>query len=147
MVQSCIGTSELRSSCAASSSDQLGSLYDPSLGLKNLWEVVLDQAPEAAYSYVYQGQAQTLDQMYVNWPMLLDFKQVRIAHVNSDFPADYPNDVARGTSDHDPNVATFMPFDWSGFLPPVDSPPAVNVAKAGSSVPVKFILNSYIMRC
>jgi predicted extracellular nuclease len=89
------------------SSDQLGALYDPSLGLTNLWQVLLDQAPEAAYSYVYLGMAQTLDQMFVNQRVLADLDQFRIAHINSDFPADYPDDVARGTSDHDPNVATF----------------------------------------
>ena len=217
------------------SSDQLGSLYDPSLGLTNLWDVLLGQAPESAYSYVYLGQAQTLDQMFVNQPMLADLQQFRIAHINSDFPADYPGDVARGTSDHDPNVATFshlppivdtptvtpepstegsgvtasatfadpgandapftctvnygdgsgdLPgvvsgnictgpahtyptfgsyvvtinvtdkdgavgynatthiviFNWSGFFKPVDNPPALNMAKAGSAVPVKFSL-------
>jgi predicted extracellular nuclease len=90
------------------SSDQLGSLYAPGLGLKNLWEVLLGQAPESAYSYVYLGMAQTLDQMFVNQPMLAELLQVRIAHINSDFAADYPDDVARGTSDHDPNVATFV---------------------------------------
>ena len=89
------------------SSDQLGVLYDPSLGLRNLWVVLLGQAPGAAYSYVYLGMAQTLDQMFVNQPMLADLQQFRIAHINSDFPADYPGDVARGTSDHDPNVAIF----------------------------------------
>ncbi len=89
------------------SSDQLGSLYDPSLGLKNLWEVELAQAPESAYSYVYLGMAQTLDQMFVNQPMLAELQQFHIAHINSDFPADYPGDVARGTSDHDPGFATF----------------------------------------
>ena len=52
--------------------------------------------------------AQTLDQMFVNQPMLADLQQFRIAHINSDFPADYPGDVARGTSDHDPNVASFV---------------------------------------
>ncbi len=89
------------------SSDQLGSLYNPDLGLKNLLEVLLAQAPEAAYSYVYLGMAQTLDQMFINQAQLVDLEQFRIAHINSDFPADYPGDVARGTSDHDPNVATF----------------------------------------
>jgi predicted extracellular nuclease len=93
---------------AYNASDQLGSLYDSSLGLKNLWEVLLGQAPESAYSYVYLGMAQTLDQMFVNQAMLTDLTQFRIAHINSDFPADYPGDVARGTSDHDPNVATFV---------------------------------------
>ncbi len=51
--------------------------------------------------------AQTLDQMFVNQPMLADLQQFRSAHINSDFPADYSGDVARGTSDHDPQVATF----------------------------------------
>ncbi len=101
---------------ALNASDQLGSLYDPSLGLKNLWEVLLGQAPQAAYSYVYLGMAQTLDQMFVNQPLLADLVQFRIAHINSDFPADYPGDVARGTSDHDPNVATFV----------INDPPTVN---------------------
>jgi hypothetical protein len=122
------------------STDQLGSLYNPSLGLKNLWEVLLGQAPESAYNYVYLGMAQTLDQMFVNAPLLADLKQFRIAHINSDFPADYPDDVARGTSDHDPNVATFE-INFSGFFPPIADPPAVNSAKAGSAVPVKFSLD------
>jgi predicted extracellular nuclease len=124
---------------AYGASDQLGSLYDPNLGLKNLWEVLLDQAPEAAYSYVYVGMAQTLDQMFVNELMLADLKQFRIAHINSDFPADYPDDVARGTSDHDPNVATFG-INFTGFYPPINNPPSVNSAKAGNSIPVKFSL-------
>ena len=73
--------------------------------------------------------------------MLADLQQFRIAHINSDFPADYPGDVARGTSDHDPNVATFLlPFNWTGFFPPVDNRPELNVAKAGSAIPVKFSL-------
>ncbi len=105
---------------ALGASDQLGSLYDPALGLKNLWEVLLAQHPEAAYSYVYLGMAQTLDQMFVNQNLLTDLQQFRIAHINSDFPADYPGDVARGTSDHDPNVANFL-FSQ----PPVVDTPAI----------------------
>jgi predicted extracellular nuclease len=125
----------------AGSSDQLGSLYDPNLGLTNLWDVLLAQAPEAAYSYVYLGQAQTLDQLFVNAPMLASLGQFRIAHINSDFAADNPGDVARGTSDHDPNAGTFvLTFPFSGFLSPVDAEPMINVAKAGQSIPVKFSL-------
>jgi uncharacterized protein len=90
------------------SSDQLGSLYNPALGLTNLWDVLVSQAPETAYSYVYVGMAQTLDQLFITQPVLSDLTQFRIAHINSDFPADYPADVARGTSDHDPNVATLI---------------------------------------
>ncbi len=92
---------------ALGASDQLGSLYDPALGLTNLWEVLLGQAPEAAYSYVYLGMAQTLDQMFANQATMSDLHEFRIAHINSDFPAEFADDVARGTSDHDPNVATF----------------------------------------
>lgn len=47
--------------------------------------------------------AQTLDHLFVNKPMFVDLHQFRIAHINSDFFGD----VARGTSDHDPNMAVF----------------------------------------
>ena len=105
-------------------SDQLGSLYDPALGLQNLWEVLLAEHPESAYSYVYLGMAQTLDQMFVNQPLLADLQQFHIAHINSDFPADYPDDVARGTSDHDPNVAIFgFNLAHSYYMPRVFSRP------------------------
>jgi uncharacterized protein len=100
---------------AFNASDQLGSLYDPGLGLKNLWEVLLAEHPESAYSYVYLGMAQTLDQMFISPSLLTDLKEFRIAHINSDFAADYPGDFARGTSDHDPNMATFI----------INDPPAV----------------------
>jgi uncharacterized protein len=103
------------------SSDQLGALYSNALGLKNLWEVELHDAPEAAYSYVFVGQAQTIDQVFVNQPMLAHLKDVRTAHINSDFPADYPGDVARGTSDHDPTAVRFV---YS--LPPIVVAPAVS---------------------
>jgi uncharacterized protein len=111
------------------SSDQLGSLYNPSLGLQNLWEVLLAQKPEAAYSYVYLGMAQTLDQMFVSQPLLSHLEQFRIAHINSDFAADYPDDVARGTSDHDPNVATFV-FS----LPPTADAGGPYTVTEGSSI-------------
>lgn len=32
-------------------------------------------------------------------------------------------------------------YQFSGFFPPVDNAPAVNIAKAGSAIPVKFSLN------
>ncbi len=126
----------------AGSSDQLGSLYDPVLGLTNLWDVLLGQAPEAAYSYVYLGQAQTLDQLFVNQAMQASLDQFRIAHINSDFPADYAGDVARGTSDHDPNVGVFatVKFPFTGFFSPIKVAPAITPAKAGQTIPMKFSL-------
>jgi Concanavalin A-like lectin/glucanases superfamily len=40
-------------------------------------------------------------------------------------------------------VAADMRFEFKGFYSPVDNPPVINVAKAGSSVPVKFSLSGY----
>src|SRR5258706_2577627 len=100
--------------------DQLAALYAAALGLKNLYEVELAQAPEAAYSYVFVGMAQTIDQVFVNPSMLAHLSGVRTAHINSDFPADYPGDVARGTSDHDPTAVRFL---YS--LPPIIAAPTV----------------------
>jgi uncharacterized protein len=110
------------------SSDQLGSLYAPSLGLTNLWGILVSQAPEAAYSYDYVGMAQTLDQMFVNPSLLTDLQLFRTAHINSDFPADYPGDVARGTSDHDPSVAAFE----INYPPTADAGGPYSVSEGGS---------------
>lgn len=86
-------------------SDQLGPLYDS--GLANLWGDLVADVPSSAYSYVFEGQAQTLDQLFVNGPLHDDLVQVRAAHVNADWPADFPGDGPRGLSDHDPQVARF----------------------------------------
>ncbi len=86
-------------------SGQLVPLYDQ--GLENLYYTLLGELPFSAYSYVYEGQAQTLDQLFVTPSILSDLDEMRAAHINSDFPADYVGDGARGTSDHDPQVATF----------------------------------------
>jgi uncharacterized protein len=86
-------------------SDQLAPLYDA--GLANLWEDLVADAPSAAYSYTFQGQAQTLDQLFVNGALHGDLVQVRAAHVNAGWPADHDGDGARGLSDHDPQVARF----------------------------------------
>ena len=86
-------------------SDQLGPLYDQ--GLENLWNTLVDQVPEAAYSYVFVGQAQTLDGQFVTDNLLEELVRTRVAHVNADFPADYPGDGARGLSDHDPMSSRF----------------------------------------
>ena len=87
-------------------SDQLGPLYDQA-GMTNLWDVLVADVPASAYSYVFEGQAQTLDQMFVTPSLLDDLVQMRAAHINSDWPADYGGDVARGTSDHDPQAARY----------------------------------------
>jgi hypothetical protein len=86
-------------------SDQLGPLYQQ--GLTNLWDRLVAEVPASAYSYVFEGQAQTLDHLFVTTPLLGELVQVREAHVNADYPADYHGDGPRGTSDHDPPVARF----------------------------------------
>jgi uncharacterized protein len=86
-------------------SDQLGPLYDA--GMANLWEDLLADAPSAAYSYVFQGQTQTLDHIMVNAALHGDLVQMRAAHVNAGWPADFDGDGPRGVSDHDPQVAKF----------------------------------------
>jgi uncharacterized protein len=86
-------------------SDQLGPLY--AQGLVNLWDVLVAEVPVSAYSYIFQGQTQTLDQHFVSPSLRSELQQFRMAHVNADWPADHPGDGARGASDHDPGVARF----------------------------------------
>jgi uncharacterized protein len=86
-------------------SDQLGPLYNA--GLRNLWESLLADAPSAAYSYTFQGQAQTLDHLFVNPALYGDLVQMRAAHINAGWPADFDGDGPRGVSDHDPQIARF----------------------------------------
>lgn len=86
-------------------SDQLAPLYEQ--GLQNLWDTMVAENPAAAYSYVFVGQAQTLDSQFVTPTLLGELAQARVAHINADFPADYPGDGARGLSDHDPMSSRF----------------------------------------
>jgi predicted extracellular nuclease len=86
-------------------SDQLGPLYD--VGLVNLYDSLVSQAPSSAYSYVFEGQAQTLDQIFLTPSLGAEFEVMQVAHINSDWPADHDGDGPRGTSDHDPQVAVF----------------------------------------
>jgi hypothetical protein len=74
----------------------------------NLWDILVVDTPASAYGYIYQGQAQTLDQIFSTPVMEAELAQVWSAHINSDFPADYHGDGPRGTSDHDPLVGLYM---------------------------------------
>jgi hypothetical protein len=86
-------------------SDQLAGLYEQ--GLENLWDVLVEEVPSSAYSYIFQGQTQTLDQIFATPSLQEDLTTVRSAHVNADWPADFDGDGARGASDHDPMVAVY----------------------------------------
>jgi predicted extracellular nuclease len=82
-------------------SDQLKSLYD--IGMHNLYDTVIADNPAAAYSYVFDGQAQDLDHQFVTESWFKDLRAVNEAHINSDWPR-VPGSN-RGTSDHDPMVS------------------------------------------
>ncbi|MGC4803908.1 lamin tail domain-containing protein [Micromonospora sp. DT233] len=86
-------------------SDQLAKLYEA--GLHNLWDDLVAEVPSSAYSYSFEGQAQTLDHLFVNDALRDDLLQVRAAHINADWPAEFTGDGSRGSSDHDPQVARF----------------------------------------
>ena len=73
------------------SSDQFASLYDA--GLHNLYDTVIAENPAAAYSYVFDGQAQDLDHQFVTDSFFADLKAANEAHINSDWPG-----VARSTT-------------------------------------------------
>ncbi len=85
-------------------SDSLGPLY--AADLFNLHEELLHRQPPSAYTYVYQGTAQTLDQMFASPGLRARLKDVRVIHINSDFTYN-PGTPWRGASDHDPVLATF----------------------------------------
>lgn len=86
-------------------SDQLAPLYG--IGLNDLWAVVNAEAPQSAYSYVFNGQAQTLDNQFTTDGLFDELNGVRFAHINADWPANYDGDGSRGASDHDPQAARF----------------------------------------
>jgi predicted extracellular nuclease len=86
--------------------DQLGPLY--AAGLHNLWDNLVADGPAAAYSYDFEGQGQTLDSLFVNNALYGDLIQMRAAHINADWTPGDPAAGARGTSDHDPQVARFQ---------------------------------------
>jgi predicted extracellular nuclease len=87
-------------------SDQLGPMY--SAGLHNLWDTLVADVPQSAYSYSFEGQAQTIDMQWASDGQFGDLVQVRAGHFNADFAADFDGDTARGASDHDPQLARWF---------------------------------------
>ena len=88
-------------------SDQLAPLYEA--GLHNLWDDLVADVPSAAYSYIVPGPGADAGPLFVNDALYGDLVQMRAAHVNAGWPADYPGDGPRGLSDHDPQVARGSP--------------------------------------
>lgn len=110
-----------------------------------------------AYSYVFDGQAGYLDHGLASASLNGQVTGAADWHINADEPdiLDYdtsfkpaaqealyePN--AYRSSDHDALVVglDLLAFGFEGFQSPVAAPPAVNVANAGQTVPVKFSLS------
>jgi hypothetical protein len=90
-------------------SDQLRPLYESPLS--NLYEVLVARYPAAAYTFGFQGQAQTLDQVWVSPALRESLVDIRSAKVNADWPADAAGEPPAygrfGVSDHDPEAARF----------------------------------------
>ena len=109
-----------------------------------------------AHSYVFDGQAGYLDHALASPTMVGQVTGAADWHIDSDEPdvVDYDTSFkppaqealyeanAYRASDHDPVVVglDLLHYDFDGFRPPVANPPAFNVAKAGSSFPIKFRL-------
>ena len=74
-------------------------------GLRHVYEFA---APERLYSYIFEGQSETLDHMLLS-PALYEYLvAVDVLHVNADYPPPIPDDPSpRRSSDHDPLVARF----------------------------------------
>ena len=90
-------------------SDQLRSLYET--GLLSVYDWVLGRQPANAYSYVYEGQAQTLDHCFLSENLHRAMYHAHFLHINADwsqFSANTQLEItARGVSDHDPLIMTF----------------------------------------
>jgi predicted extracellular nuclease len=90
-------------------SDQLRALYESPL--TNLYDTLVARHPAAAYTFGFQGQAQTLDHLWVSPALRDDLVRVRSAKINVDWPADAAGEEPAygrfGVSDHDPQLAQF----------------------------------------
>lgn len=91
-------------------SDQLRELYRSPL--RPLYDPLVSRYPTSAYSFGFQGQAQTLDQLWVSPRLFGELVDVRSAKINVDWPADAAGEAPAygrfGVSDHDPQAATFQ---------------------------------------
>ncbi|NDL57540.1 lamin tail domain-containing protein [Phytoactinopolyspora mesophila] len=86
--------------------DQLAAMYER--GFTNLHDVIIDEAPENTYSFIFRGVSQILDHVFVDDATLDELVTARFIHVNIDYPAEVPGfEPGRGASDHDPLYARF----------------------------------------
>jgi predicted extracellular nuclease len=74
-------------------------------GLRHVYEL---SEPNIPYSYIFQGESETLDHILVTPDLYDRLTRVEVLHVNADYPPPIPDDPSpRRTSDHDPLVVVF----------------------------------------
>lgn len=88
--------------------DQLGPLYEA--GLINLHDWQLQHNPAGAYTYVFSGQAQTIDHLFISRSLAPALVDVHALHINADYSPD-SRAPTRHASDHDPVLAVFEDLD------------------------------------
>jgi predicted extracellular nuclease len=101
-------------------SAQLAALYTD---MDNLY---YSMPPVANYSYVFSGQTQTLDQMFVTAALSATFQLARHTHIDADFPFQLGSDasVPNAVSDHDPLAAVYrLPALATPTPTPTNTPP------------------------
>lgn len=90
-------------------SDQLAAMYQR--GYFNFHDVIIEEAPENTYSFIFRGVSQILDHIFVDALSRDELVTARFIHVNTDYPANTPGfEPGRGASDHDPLYARLL-FD------------------------------------
>lgn len=90
----------------------LNSFYDTlpihtleNVGLRHVYEFV---EPFRPYTYIFEGQSETLDHILVTQGLYDRLVRVEALHINSDYPLAFPDDASpQRASDHDPLVAVF----------------------------------------
>ena len=86
-------------------SDQLAALYKAKM--LNIYDALILRNPSGAYSYVYKGQAQTLDHLFISPALSTHFSSATVAHLNADHSMVEDDEHYHGASDHDPVLARF----------------------------------------
>jgi predicted extracellular nuclease len=81
-------------------SDQLGPLYEA--GLSNAWDWIVARDPANAYSYVYGGEAGTLDHLFLSPKLASALRHATFLHINADWSDGAEGEAPRRGSDHDP---------------------------------------------
>jgi predicted extracellular nuclease len=75
-------------------------------GLRHVYELV---DPDLPYTYIYEGECETLDHILVTPTLYGHLVRVDVLHINADYPLAAADDASpRRSSDHDPLIAVFQ---------------------------------------